>query len=1786
MIEPIANTTLNATPQENTQPLRTRPGQASISQVASTIAGLFLILAVGAYLRLAGLNWDDNHHLHPDERFLTDVTSRLIPVSSISEYLNTRYSTLNPNNVGFGFYVYGNFPIMWVRLLGEVVGKTTYHDVFLVGRVNSAVLDLVTIVMLFLIGEKLFDRRIGLLGAGLYACSALPIQLSHFYTVDIMTNSLVVMAFYVMVVLLDKHSWQGYVMFGILLGLAVASKISVFPLAGLLVLAIVIRHWNEARALANGDIKSAVHSAQQIEGPLGFKAGHGKRLLGSVVGLGVAGLVSIVAFRVAMPYAFLPPNSPEPIETEELGLLVGFASHIGNPIGFRPNPSWIDQLNSLRYQVSRDSDIPPNHQWAKRAPFLFPLANMVRIGMGWPLGIVGWLSVIWAVWEIVRQHAGSYRLVLPVTWILLVFLWQGSSWVMSMRYFLPIYPFVALLAGWGLIIFHDRVSTLLAARQVSRSHWPGAVSSALLIGVPMASLAWGFAVSRIYTRPVTRVEASHWMVENIPSDFTIEVMTPDGPEPHQLGLANNWLAPDSVVDSPAQPALYYSRVEAGAHESLRFVPRVTGWVSNVFIYRAVSPVPQSSEHVLRIVLSADEFGRNPLGSGVIVSRFEPGSDDARGQSYHIVLNQQVAVMAGTAYYLLIENDGNGPIVFSSATIVPEGSWDDSLPLPIPSYNIWGALYQHFDMEMVWEDNEVKRDRMQYVLDRADYLTISSNRFYDSLSRNPQRWPMSLQYYQALFSGALGFELVGDFTSRPNLGPIEFYDDEAEEAWTVYDHPRVFVFRKTERYSSENTAQILGSVDLSQVVRENAANAKGRPVYLERPDRSSWALLSSQTTPPAAPRTDVFSTLQPLGALLWWAAIFVLGLIAFPFVFYLFPGLRDRGYVVSRISGMLIVAWMAWFVASLGLLRWNSTSVWLITVLFVFLSGWVAFQLRNQLAAWLYQNRALIVLLEVGLAFLFLVFLFIRLGNPDLWHPAYGGEKPMDMAYFNAVLNTSRFPPYDPWFAGETINYYYFGFVLASIPVMLLGIPATLAYNLIIPTLYALTGGGAFAAVFNLLAASKEDSPEPTDLGSEASITRVLQRWPHLEFQEIRSALIVTFRPLAYVAGIPVLAGTAATFLTVVLGNLDQLRTLTWGLAELGAGQSLWSVQFMPKWSDTIAGLGLAWKGQPLPMGIGEWYWNATRLFPVPIGETGQPLEVGPITEFPLFTFLYADLHAHMMAMPLVLLALVVTIGMLRNAQGAQADPGITKRTGHSTYWIGVGFLGSMIVGALIATNTWDAPVYWLVICTVLILTACYARRDPIARNAAYAATASGGLVSAVIYYTLIAQKDLFDTSSSIGQLLTALLAGGLVFGVVASSTILFLRARVDDRRVLPPATYHWATLGIGVFRSIALTLLAFLFYSPYLANYRAGYTGFLPWLGSRTPVWAFVVLLGLFLFLIVSWLTTETLSWLKDYRQSGNMPSLRRLLVPVLIMITATGGLLYIAGRIVPIAVLSAPLALWAGLLFLRPYQSIEKQLVLILLLVAFSLTIVVEVFVLQGDIGRMNTVFKFYLQVWLLMAIAGAASLGWVWNAIAGARPLIRIGWSGGLMTLVFLAALYPATATRAKIVDRWSSAAPATLDGMAYMKYVERYENGVAFPLEGDYYALRWLQDNIPEPIVVLEGHTTEYRWGNRVSIYTGLPTVIGWNFHQRQQRPGQDQEVWERVSAVSEAYSTTDITRTMSILSEYDVELIVVGGLEHALYPLDGLHKFEIMAEQGLLDRIYSYKGTNIYRVIGGK
>ncbi len=132
----------------------------------------------------------------------------------------------------------------------------------------------------------------------------------------------------------------------------------------------------------------------------------------------------------------------------------------------------------------------------------------------------------------------------------------------------------------------------------------------------------------------------------------------------------------------------------------------------------------------------------------------------------------------------------------------ETGWDDPLPLSD------ARGLDQINLDLFNEDNRQKREELLNKLDQVDWIFMSSNHVAGIVTRVPQRWPLTTEYYRALFNGELGFRLEKEFTSYPQLFGKQFPDDNVEEALTLYDHPHVWLWRKTPSWSREHAAQIL------------------------------------------------------------------------------------------------------------------------------------------------------------------------------------------------------------------------------------------------------------------------------------------------------------------------------------------------------------------------------------------------------------------------------------------------------------------------------------------------------------------------------------------------------------------------------------------------------------------------------------------------------------------------------------------------------------------------------------------------------------------------------------------------------------------------------------------------------------------------------------------------------------------------------------------------------------------------------------------------------------------
>lgn len=690
---------------------------------------------------------------------------------------------------------------------------------------------------------------------------------------------------------------------------------------------------------------------------------------------------------------------------------------------------------------------------------------------------------------------------------------------------------------------------------------------------------------------------------------------------------------------------------------------------------------------------------------------------------------------------------------------------------------------------------------------------------------------------------------------------------------------------------------------------------------------------------------------------------------------------------------------------------------------------------------------------------------------------------MDFSYFNAVLKSSIFPPYDPWFAEGYLNYYYFGFVIAAVLVKWLGIVPSIAYNLLLPTFFSMVAMGAFSLGWNLFQASntrEEDNKQQVD------------------------------KPLAYISALSAALGIA------VLGNLGTLRMIYQGYQRLVAPGGV--IEGAPVFTQIAWALQGFWKviqGAELPYNLGDWYWIPSRAIPA-------PGDIEPITEFPFFTVLYGDLHPHLMALPVTLLVLTFLMGMVLGKGRWSTKLG-------SMLWLG---MAAMATGALRPTNTWDFPPYLAL-----------------------------GLVA--IVYTLMRYLN-------------------------PNEWIQNIISKDNQPAWLHAILHQFSCTNLRVIASILLSvafiLLSILLFKPFADWYALGYTKIKVWEGTHTPLASYFVHWGLFLFLIISWMTRESIQWMAETPASAlhKIRPFRVWIQAAIVLLITT--ILILFWFEVKIGWLVLPLAAWAAILLFKPGMPDSKRVVLFMIGTGLVLTLMVEVIVLVGDIGRMNTVFKFYLQVWTLFSISAAASLAWTLQSKPHASVHWQRAWQIILVLLIASASLYPIMAGAAKIKDRMAIQAPHSLDGMEYMKYANYTDTWGTMELEQDYQAIRWMQENVVGSPVIVEANLRNlYRWGSRFSIYTGLPGVVGWEWHQQQQRAVVNSAwVTNRILEVDDFYQTTNLEATKQFLRKYDVQYIIVGQQEKGHYPGPGLDKFTEF--EGILwKEVFRYKDTVIYQVI---
>ncbi|NLG49341.1 MAG: hypothetical protein GX552_04430, partial [Chloroflexi bacterium] len=830
--------------------------------------------------------------------------------------------------------------------------------------------------------------------------------------------------------------------------------------------------------------------------------------------------------------------------------------------------------------------------------------------------------------------------------------------------------------------------------------------------------------------------------------------------------------------------------------------------------------------------------------------------------------------------------------------------------------------------------------------------------------------------------------------------------------------------------------------------------------------------------------------HPLFAVLsWWLVLEVIGLAAWPLAARIVPQFHDRGYGLAKGLGLVVVSYLVWIGASLRVAANSPPTAWLAVAALGVGSFFLWRRQRPGLADERPRARRLIWLEEGLFTLAFLAFVGLRVLNPDLWQPWFGGEKQMEIAILNALTKSAYMPPYDPYFAGGYLNYYYYGQFIAALLIKLTGLPPEIGFNLAVPTFFALTVSHVFVVGYHLAALMDG--------------TRRRSAAPDGELLADGGGIAA---PMAGAVAAPAVSraglwgGGAAAMLVAVMGNLSGVVQVLDEIARVGGATFEGGRVALRDVYHFTLGFGRLVTRQASSIPFDYWY-RGTRIIPY------------TINEFPFFSFLFADLHPHMIGIPFTVLVIALLLGLLTE-QGRD-------RMRSALRW---GVL-ALAVGALGAINTWDLPAYLGMLGVVMVYRG-------------YRREGARGVLGALPSFMLLA-------------------------------------------------------------------LAALLLYAPFYAHYQAQQLGLaLVSPTERAQPGPFLLIWGLFILLTVSvlgmWLAqgrlrrwlrlTHRLGWAEAWRRALAVNGARLWLWPVGLLLLAGGLLAGVALALRGMTVLGLLVALLAaaGISLLSSDRQQTGFLQRLLVFVGLAILLGVELIYLKDFLAttewrRMNTVFKFYIQVWVLLGVALGSALPALWRWAAAVRGLGDI-WQGVVSLLVAGSLVYVVMAVPARVNERFPGATPArdTLDGTAYMT------NGVyewpdpehRIELSYERAAIEWLWQHVPGTPVIAEAPLGFYREGGlRVSSYTGLPTLLG--AHEWEQRPA-DQVSTQQLDAVT-LYETTDISTLYRILEQYRVQYIYVGQLERIVYPSTALLKFEQLALDGRLERVYHNERVDIYKVV---
>ncbi|HMP41419.1 MAG TPA: DUF2298 domain-containing protein, partial [Roseiflexaceae bacterium] len=747
------------------------------------------------------------------------------------------------------------------------------------------------------------------------------------------------------------------------------------------------------------------------------------------------------------------------------------------------------------------------------------------------------------------------------------------------------------------------------------------------------------------------------------------------------------------------------------------------------------------------------------------------------------------------------------------------------------------------------------------------------------------------------------------------------------------------------------------------------------------------------------------------------------------------------------------------VASLGIQRRRSLAGIAATPWY---AGFAPAAWRTDLLAWLRARRGMLLGYEVIFALALVFAALLRSYQPDPW----GTERPMDYAFFNAITRSPAFPPHDPWMAGLSINYYYFGYLLMAVVQLVAGAPPAAAYNLSLALVFALAALGIAGVLYNLIGLSRN---------ARGIAAGRIGRWG-----AITATVILVLCGGNLGGALQIASGTP---MVLALEAPDMARAVANGLGSRAT--ITLDPPFRGEYFDGTAQI------TPSDQARDFNWWNPSRaLWEASGGRAGdQPYRRYAITEFPFFSFWLGDMHPHVMSLPFVLLALALGLQMAARPQPPAFAVG-------SSGW-GELLLVGIIIGCLYTINSWDLPT---------------------------------------------------------GVLLGA---GGLLLGIRRTTVL-----------AEPPQPMAWRSLAIQIALILTAAVILFL---PFHLTFRSLVGGKEPLvdlpilatitrtiglvLWDKTDLHALLIIFGLFLLPLVPFVL----------RQAIGASRILLWAVPITLLVGMVAGfpLLFL----LPLGMLALE----------RAYEEREQPALAFALgsiALGCAICLGTEIIYIRDVFeSRMNTIFKFYYQVWLIWGTLAGFAAWWLFAQVFSRRN--PFGYLFGVLLIAWAAAA---------LVYPWHTAGRSFREGRMIGLVGQTPRDRVL----GGPQAIDWLRANTRGDEVILEASgqgpgesydPTGLGIGG-VSAASGLATVLGWPGHQQQWRAGDPErlaQIEPRRQDVVTIYSTLDLAVAQALLDRYNVVYVYIGQAERTLYAPESLAKFAQLGEE-----VYAAGEVVIYRV----